>query len=205
MMGVKGSCFSSVLLCARFEMPRRFSFLSSFPFPSISPSIPCMSRESRKFTLEGASSNRVSRRTVSASSFSRSPSPERARSESGGWKFTRHGFRSSFGFAPRSYGSRRSLERTAQIEISRLDTSTSVIPAERKASLLSRDLSVVLITLSLRSNLSPRPTFHVYIAIVSFMKSRVFFFSLHTYRVVYLVLFFIIFLLKERKLSLIVL
>lgn len=40
----------------------------------------------------------------------------------GGWKFTRHGFRSSF--APRSYGSRRSLERTARIEISRLDTST---------------------------------------------------------------------------------
>lgn len=40
----------------------------------------------------------------------------------GGWKFTRHGFRSSF--APRSYGSRRSLERMARIVIFRLDIST---------------------------------------------------------------------------------
>lgn len=42
--------------------------------------------------------------------------------KNGGWKFTRHGFRSSF--APRSYGSRRSLERTVRIVISRLDIST---------------------------------------------------------------------------------
>lgn len=48
---------------------------------------------------------------------------ERARGGIEGWKFTRHGFRSSF--APRSYESRRLLERTAQIEISRLDTSST--------------------------------------------------------------------------------
>lgn len=100
--------------------------------------------------------------------------------------------------APRSYGSRRSLERTARIEISRLDTSTSVIPVERKASLLSRDLSAVLITLSLR-RISPRRTFHVYTAIISFMKSRVFFNSALFSSCHVVSRCFVIFLFKKKK------
>lgn len=46
--------------------------------------------------------------------------PRRTPKRNEGWKFTRHGFRSSF--TPRSYGSRRSFERMVRM-ISRLDIS----------------------------------------------------------------------------------
>lgn len=103
----------------------------------------CMSPESKKFTLEGVFSNSFSRTSLSPVSprspfsFERRPEVER-----GLEIYAPQIFRSSF--ALRSYESRSSLERMVRIVISRLDISTRT-PAERKATLLSENLSVASI------------------------------------------------------------
>lgn len=183
------SCLSSVLLFVRSKRCQSFYFLSFSP-PSLSFDTLHVAKveeiHARRCILEQSFPE-----NVSASRFSSPSSPRASPEWIGGWKFTRHGFRSSF--ALRSYGSRRSLERTVRIEISRLDISISVIPVERKANLLSRDLSVALITPSFLRGISPRRTFHVYTVIILFMKNRVFSLCRVISRC------FVIFLLKRKK------
>lgn len=77
-------------------IPLSFS-LSLHPSICLSsvPPIPRMSQKSRKFTLESASSNSFPRTSLLLLLLS--ASVERAGPKwIGGWKFTRHGFRSSF-------------------------------------------------------------------------------------------------------------
>lgn len=104
------SCLSSVLLFARSKRCQSFYFLSfSPPFSLLSLSIPCMSRKSRKFTLEGASSNRVSRRTSPPLVSRALHLPERARSRSGVGNLRATDFAPRLPFGPKEVEGRSSV------------------------------------------------------------------------------------------------
>lgn len=134
-------CFSLFPLAVYLSLS-----LCLFIHPSVSlPSLRYLAcRKSRGNSRSRVHPRTVSRERLSSYSFSPPPSSARARSGSGVGNLRATDFAPRL--PPRSYGSRRSLERTARIEISRLDTSTRYF-GRAEGNFSFRDLSIASITL----------------------------------------------------------